>query len=549
MNENKRPEIISKLSFYLMDKEPLIYLFIINSDFIKDEWGLLKQGDKEGLAGVSYKNSRVKFVYTDSFLALPLKELYFVLIHEAQHVFKHHTKGLHDKLENHTLVNIAEDSIINSEILEMKFLGLQPEMPDSGGFKIPDGFKAKFSGIGKDAYTTPRLYNWMKQKEDKSKEEEKRDFLKKNEYCKTSDGEYGKVLWDDRSNGLYTVIFESKEDMIKNNKEGSGGKIKEEKDIQPENLTPVIFLDNESGYTSGFENTFEAEAIGYFDKNINDAEELKDDKEEDIIPQNIFTENMVKQAEKMVESNPALQAARKQAGIDAGNSLIGAIKELLKTQVSWKKEFKQDLNIFMSDRGSTVGFKKSYITHLMNPRSRYGMLGKHKLRTNTKEQNYIIVAIDTSGSCFYDEYDKKRFFTEIDEVAKEMEFSNSGKVYTLMWDWRIRDDDLKEYKVGDWKRYVLSGGGGTNPYAVFEHLKSRTKEVGSGLVMKLNNKENIIIKNKKKLPYLLFLTDGYFYRGLRIEDFLLYREDPKSVMFLTRTQDSIPKGIKSIVYK
>ena len=78
-----RPEIISKLSFYLMDKEPMIYLFIINSDFIKDEWGVLAQPTKdgeiwEGYAGVTYDNNRVKFYYTDSFLTLPLKQLYFV---------------------------------------------------------------------------------------------------------------------------------------------------------------------------------------------------------------------------------------------------------------------------------------------------------------------------------------------------------------------------------------------------------------------------------------------------------------------------------------
>jgi len=547
MNENKRPEIISKLSFYLMDKEPLLYLFIINSDFIKDEWGLLKQGDKEGFAGVSYKNSRVKFVYTDSFLALPLKELYFILIHEAQHVFKHHTKGLHDNLKNKLLVNIAEDAIINDEILEMKFLGIQPEMPsgEGGGITIPNDFKVKYSNLKKDAYTTPRLYGWY---EEQNKDLSKREFLLKNGYCKTEEGEYGKVLWDDGANGLYTEIFTSKDEIFKDVKNGTGNR-KEGRSIQPEDLTPVVVMSSQTPHSAGNEEGIEVEALGYFDNNINEAEEIQDEKEEDLIPQNIFVENIVKQAENMIESNPALKAARKTAGIDAGNSLIGAVKELLKSQVSWKKEFKQGLNIFLSDRGSTIGFKKSYITHLMNPRSRYGMLGKHKLRTVNKEQNYIIIAIDTSGSCFYDDHDKKRFFTEIDEIAKEMEFSNAGKVYTLMWDWMVRDEDLIEYKAGDWKNYNLSGGGGTNPNAVFRHLNRRSKEVGNGLIMKLNDKENIIIKDKKRLPYLLVLTDGYFYHSLREDDLLLYKNDKDSLMFLTRSQVSIPKGIKSIIYK
>ena len=107
---------------------------------------------------------------------------------------------------------------------------------------------------------------------------------------------------------------------------------------------------------------------------------------------------------------------------------------------------------------------------------------------------------------------KKDFFTEIDEIAKEMKFSNSGKVYIMMWDWNVSNENIYEYKVGDWKNYTLKGGGGTNPRSVFRHLERRMEIVGNSINFKLNEKESLFIEDKKKLPFLLFLTDGYFLR-------------------------------------
>ena len=93
---------------------------------------------------------------------------------KLKHIFKFHSKGLHDHLENFELQNISQDAIINSEILEMKFLGLQPEMPtEIGGMLIPEEFKNKYKDIGKDAFTTPRLYAWY---ENKKKPMNKKEF-------------------------------------------------------------------------------------------------------------------------------------------------------------------------------------------------------------------------------------------------------------------------------------------------------------------------------------------------------------------------------------
>jgi len=532
-----RPEIISKLSFYLMDKEPLIYLFIINSDFIQNEELIGK-----GFAGVNYKNNRVNFYYTQRFLDLPLEELYFVLVHEAQHIFKHHL-SLHQNLTDGNLRNIAEDAIINTEIQEMNFLGLTPRMPTEGkGFLIPDEFKNDYSILKKDAYTTPRLYNWYQQ----NQVNDKKEFLKKNEFCKIIDsGEYAKVSYESKEDILSVVSYPTIEELYANFNRGIGPK-GSYSDQPIDNLLPVVMAGGRQSFSTGVKQDWDYELHGYNDPDIMDQNEENND---ELIPQRVFTENLVKQATDMIEKNEALKAAQKAAGITKGNSLIAAINNLLKSDVNWKKEFKQGLNIYLSDRGTVKGTKQSYITHLLNPRSRYGMLGKHKLKTFTKQQNYVIVAIDTSGSCFYDDYDKERFFTEIDAIAKEMEFSSTGKVYTLMWDSYVASNDIEEYKVGGWKNYELRGGGGTNPRRIFSWLENRTETKYNSMVMTLNPKEKIYIPDKTKLPYLLVLTDGYFYYKFREEDLKFYKEDKKSVMFLTRDERDIEKGINRILYK
>ena len=537
----ERPEIISKLSYYLIDKEPLIYLFILNSDFILDESEMMSEKD---FAGVMYANNRVQFYYTNRFLSLPLAELYFILIHEAYHVFKKHLK-IHENLTNFKLRNIAEDAIINSEILETKFLGIQPKMPsgEAGGFTIPKDFKHEYSDLGKDAYTTPRLYNWYSDR----KNDDKKDFLLKNRYCKNESGQYGRADHENGDGSISTTTFDSLEEMLEDAKTGGYSSGSGHSNQSIEGLTPVVLTSGQNSFMAGMGQSFDFETMGFQDTHFETNEE---EAPEEVIPQRVFTENLVKQAEKMIDNNASLQAAMKSAGIGHENGLIGAVKKLLKSEVNWRKEFKQGLNIYLSDRGIIKGEKQSYITHLMNPRSRYGMIAKHRLKTAEKKQNYVFLAIDTSGSCFYDEYDKERFFTEIDSLTKELEFNGTGKVFTLMWDSYVVSDHMREYRVGDWKNFNLQGGGGTSPECVFKWLKNRTEIKGNTAIMQIDERENLFINDLKKLPFLLFLTDGYFYRSFREEeDLWLYKKDLKSLMFLTRSEKDLPPGVRRVVYR
>jgi len=528
-----RPETISKLSFYLMDKEPLIYLFIINSDFIyaKDE-------EIGGLAGVTYKDGRVQFYYGDMFINLPIEELYFVLIHEAQHIFKNHIK-MYKEHKNKKILNIAQDAIINNEIIATKFLGIEPKMPSLGGSVIPDKFKRDYSSMGEDAYTSARLYNWYLEKKEELSKLSKKEFLLKVKSCKnTVTGEYGLVLSDSIDpDKLEIGVFDSKKEMLDSRHQW---RYRRSELTHIDDLMPVISRGGEEGASEAAEPDFEVEIDDPFDSIVKE-----EGGEEEIIPQQIFIENIVKQAVEMEDNNEALKQAKLTAGIGSENSLIDAVKKILVSQINWKKEFKQKLNLYMSDRGSVKGTKKSYITYMLNPRSRYGIIGKHDLKTTIKKQNYLIMAVDTSGSCFYDNFDKERFFTEIDEIAREMKFSGTGKVFILMWDGYVSSNDIVEYNVGDWKNFKLTGGGGTNPHSVFDYLERRL----DGNVLKLNDKESIYIESLTKLPFLLFLTDGWFFFKLEKKSTGIYQKDLESLMFMTREERYIDESISRVIYK
>jgi len=538
----KRPEKITKLAFYLMDKEPLFYLFIINTDFIHDN---ICFGSP--YAAVLYKNGRVQFHYTDAFIELPIKKLYFVLVHEAYHIFKKHL-SIHTDLykENKLLVNIAEDAIINTEIAESNFIGIKPECKSLNPILIPDEYIRAYSRLGKDAYVTPRLFNWYKSK----KEENKQKLLQKIGYCKNKEtGEYGYANFPDGDGTMSVTVYDNGfEGMMKNHNEGYSYEnpvtIKDR--VPTENLIPVAINNHDQSFQQGMYEG-EMETYGFWDSHEQMQE--SDNAEPDPISQEIFTQKIIKQAREMTDNNPQL---KKQAGQGKGNSVLENLEELIKPQVSWKKVFKRQMNLYYSNNSITKSKKKSIMTWLMNAKSREGFIFRHWMRVKDKLQRYVFVAVDTSGSCFSDRYDMERFFTEIDAIAQELEFSNSGKVFVMLWDWGVALD-WKQYHTGDWKTWHIRGGGGTNPDVVFDHITNSMKQVGpNSLVQQLEkgNKDSILfIPDKNKMPFLIILTDGYFWGKMNKSRLGYYEKNTDNILFVTKSNDNLFDGANSILFK
>lgn len=201
----ERPVCISKLAFYLQDREPLIYLFIINSDFIPVERGDLPHNAE---FAVAYEKRRIRFLYVPEALErYNRNEIFFIVIHEAFHIFKrHHIR--HEKFKYKLLANIAEDAIINNEISRASYgYNFKPIEP-AGCAKIPQKFINEHRVLGEDAFVSDRLYNWyLKQKI------KKEDLLFIGAYVKIDKtGEYGKIV--DIRNGKYTIMPKTKEEMF-----------------------------------------------------------------------------------------------------------------------------------------------------------------------------------------------------------------------------------------------------------------------------------------------------------------------------------------------
>lgn len=522
-----RPENISKLALFLSDKEPLLYLFIINSDFVPD-----REGEHIGdfIAGVSFLNRRVVFFYSPEKLAkMPAEELFFLVIHEADHIFKKHIdRG--KKLKNHTLANIAEDMIINEEINSTTFSCsgvLAPKMPPFGCV-IPEKFKSEFHKLGKDAFVSERLYNWLA-----NQKVSKKQLLSVGSYVRIKGSDsYGRID-EITKDGEYKVSEMSKNEMLE---EMNGGEKKNGKKgtYTEDELIPVV-----AGSSSGFglEGDFEVESFGNIDAHPN-----KEMSESDKVDSEVFSKKLVKQARE-AESKMKLQ---KNAGTGS-SSYLSKIEGLLKSRVSWKKELNKRLNLFVSDNKGEMGRKNSIINYPWNPKSRYGILCKHTIETLIKKQAHVIFAIDTSGSCFFDKYEIESFFTEIEAVNKEFAFSKKGRLLTIQWDYEVVEG-LKEYKKNDWKKYALRGGGGTNPESVFKYIDKIYQKKNGWYVV---NERGIrfLIEDKKKLPLLVFLTDGCFFNKLDEKKIGVYANSKKNLLFFTRNKDMIYPRENYIIYK
>lgn len=524
---NQRPEIISKLAMFLMDKEPLIYLFIINTDFIEEKDFMKKFS---GYALVTFIDGRIKFIYDPEILNMfNANQIFFLILHEAFHIFKKHLDvDLYKQFNNKFLLNVAQDAVINEEISNMQIsYDLKPDQL-VGTVKIPEEYKKEKENLGKDAYTTKRLYYWYLEK---AKQNLKKELLQIGRYVHIRETEqYGRIDTIDKNN--YTVDVMTKEEMFKDLKEkknhGNKQKFKEEQ------LIPVVF-----GNDSYHGKSAEDQTI------INLNEENKEENKENLVEVEIFTKKLVQKAKEI----------EKYISNSAGNEVGGItrlIEKLIKPKVNWKIILNKHLNLFFSRNSSQKERKKSFITYPWNAKSRYGILYKYYIETICRLQNYIILAIDTSGSCFGSDAEIETFFSEIEAMAKWLNFTKSGKVLTIQWDTQIAEP-LTEYVHQDWKKFItgkrkIKGGGGTTPEVVFNYLtKIFKKKNGSYYV---NEGEiNFVIPDKTKLPYLIFLTDGYFFNKLNEKDLGIYKENMKSILFFTRTKEHLFKNAENIIYE
>jgi predicted metal-dependent peptidase len=545
----ERPLYISKMASYLQDKEPLIYLFIINSDFIKADDIL---GEINVIAGVLTFNGRVKFLYNESMIKnITPEELFFVVIHEAFHIFKKHLQKDEDMIkENHILSNIAQDTIINEEIVRtmtksVTSLNFRPK-PLKHTFFFEKEFLEleEVKNLSRDMITSRRVFSWLK-----NRKFDKKDLLKEGTYVKIKNKEiYGRI--EEINNNVYSVReFDSKEDFTKEFFSKNAPDCPLIKDISKKSENELIPVISGRGYSksSSTNNEDDCDAIifGNLDIHFNPSRENDSNIDEIEMGTEVFTKKIFNQAKELEETfNNEIY------GGNSRGALTKLLKNILEPKIDWKKELRKNLNIFFTKEVSELERHDSIITYPWNPKSRYGILCKHYIEKENSLSSYVIVAIDTSGSIFCSDYELSTFFSEIDGMSKWLDFSKKGKVLTIQWDTTIQEG-LKKYNSGEWKRFMgnggrsIKGGGGTVPQVVFDYLDGIYKENGSSY--KVNEDDiKFTISNKKNLPYLIFLTDGYFFGKIDQKDLKKYNS--KNVLFFTKNEDYIPENIKRITY-
>lgn len=503
-----RPERIIKLMNYISDKEPLIYLFLVNSDFIEDDGKLLGSSP----AGVTYKDKRVLFIYNPQSLSeMSKEELYFLVIHEAFHILKKHLSRHKDISKiDFLLANISEDAVINHEIIKSKFYyELKPVMPEYG--VLPNmSFLNEYYNLGDSAIETYRIFYWY------LRESKKENYVNP------------KGLYLDKENN--NLVYKEKE-YDDGTSEVIDKKNKEKYTTKTENLVPVNSTSGDRFLPSKSDKYRLVEFDKHFDKeeqqeeNSSEFEKIKEE-----IERNNFIDNLIEQAERLEKK---IRDTR--PGSAVGN-LVTRIKELNKPVVNWRKETRKHIHKFITQNSYLKNKKKSHINYAWDPKSNYGILGKYNIETTDKITNYIIFAIDTSGSCFGNTSEMKAFFSELDGAAKELEFSRTGKILTIQWDYTIQEE-LKEYKKDAWKKFDIKGGGGTSPKIVFSYIDKMFEDVGDRYKVKYNN-SIFFTQNKKELPLLVFLTDGYF-NELNLDNLGIYKQNPKNVLWITRTEKSV----------
>lgn len=502
-----RPEKITKLMLFLQDKEPLIYMFLLNSKFVLDEEGLLL-----GPIGVAPNGDNGFLVmYKEKFLEYTIGQIYFMLVHEAQHVLKRHASMFKKEIEedpnNMLMANIATDAVINQEIIQYDFSYITDKlnskvymenliMPEQDYYR-----HLRYSGLSSDeGLTSIRYYKWLKSVQKEISEQNLNGVRKIKIKIDLGDEKNERIVSKN-----YTMFDDN---MV------AREKALEEQKSQSQ----------EEGAGAGEEGTGEI-----FDTSLIESSEEN------------FVRKLIKESQKMEKELKDKSAGNFKSNLDK------MIKDLWKKEVNWRAILRKNVNKYISNNKLSPKKEKSMITYLMNPKSRYGILSRHYLKKQSFLESFIIIAMDTSGSCFFDEGDMKKYFSEIDAIAKEFRVTKKGKVFILQWGSYIADE-LREYKEGEWKDWRIKSGGGTTPECIFTYLEKKFDKKDDNCYTFTVDKNNYKINTKKNLPMLVVLTDGYFWGKIRKESLKIYKDDYEKVLFFTKSDRYIFKEANIVTY-
>ena len=480
----ERPQKIKDLFFYFQKNEILLYLFLHNSILLPVEDCIKKD---RGLANVSFREGNFVVEYDKGMFDLMTREqIYYVLLHEAFHVFKEH---LQYELRfvgrnNPKLLNISMDCVINEDIEKItehnsKHIHtlLVPRKPTViNPCMLELEFKKKYK---EPQWTTEIVYDWYLEKAKSQAKKNKRDYLKEGSFCRIkksgdpNDDKYGIIL-KEKKDGTYDVETRNKEEIFEeiyklpkttDPGERSTGNYTLDELIPllfptKNDLSNYVFVDCDADFEVFMPD------FGSFEKN-NETNLEKVSEEQRVLVNRILEE--ARQIKRMNKKSFSQEGS--------GHAFFNKIDELYsKNLVNWKAAIRRKIDYFIiKENSSKAEYRSSYLTYLRNPRSKYGILSKHIIEHKSTFAPNILLSIDVSGSIFCSQNELKLFFSEIESLSKWLA-TIDGNIFTFQWDTSVTMG-LELYQPGDWKKIKhgkkkIKGGGGTTPSVAFKYLNS-----------------------------------------------------------------------------
>lgn len=205
--KTKAPPAIEKIKSLLANKsEYELYEFLDNCEF----WEVRNKNSPGWYqtAGVRAANDRIEFYYDAEFIEKIAKkpgELMFLIAHEASHIFRYHQDRTQKLGHDHQKANIAQDMIINHDIMKTSEIAGFPPNFIKGGMKMPEKFAEDYKH-DKKAYYYENMYKWLEgnpdqdptQQDDDDDEDgdggdgqqQEKDYWEKGSIVKVNSGEH-----------------------------------------------------------------------------------------------------------------------------------------------------------------------------------------------------------------------------------------------------------------------------------------------------------------------------------------------------------------------
>ena len=164
--------------------------------------------------------------------------------------------------------------------------------------------------------------------------------------------------------------------------------------------------------------------------------------------------------------------ARKRGQGNGGQD--GLIGELLKPKVDWREQLREFVQTQCQGRDDSTWRK---------PNRRFLAGGDYMPSSISESMGPLVVAFDTSGSCF-DGGTVTRFVSELQAVVDSV---NPESVRVVCWDWGIRSDQSFEQQAFDVPTLKIRGGGGTDGAVLFDHLRANPGPVKPSAVIQFTD--------------------------------------------------------------